>query len=195
MFGARIFIRFESAESTARLPAAFAPVSEKAHFRFEVPSPLTSAPSSEFGRTTPVPLNFDGAAFAMKKTSQARNPGALVRTEYVAWDDVRELLRSDLNPDRIYSEQMDSVTFSRNLETEPGNVDARDCGNNTCSHSVSSIERRVLSCEITRAGEGGTFVQFPFFLSRALFLCILGITFAGRACPRRLHFSISHLSG
>jgi hypothetical protein len=187
VFGARIFIRFESAESTARLPAAFAPVSEKARFRFEVLRPLLSSSSSGSESVTSVPSNFDGAAFAVKK---ARDPDAPVRPEYVGWDHVRDFLRPNLSTDKIYSEELDAAMSSRNPETEPGNIDVHDCGtDNNCSHGAV---RNVLSCEITRAGVGGTFVHciLPIMSTFSLHSWYNSVT--GRACPRRLLFSMLH---
>ena len=133
------------------MPPAFAPASEKARCRFEVLSTLPSPSWSDSKRA-----RFDGTALGVEEQdSNTRNSEPPVRPEHVGWGDVRDLLRpvrlSNNETDKIVWEKLDNVTISDNSEIH----------DHDHSSSAPGSAERVLSCEITRASEGGTFVHSP----------------------------------
>ena len=86
-----------------------------------------------------------------------------MRPEYVGWGDVRDLLRparlSNNGTDKIGSEKWDKVPISDNSGIRHDVVHDHDHS----SSAPGSSAGRVLSCEITRASEGGMFAQYLFF--------------------------------
>lgn len=128
VMGARIFIRFASPESTALLPQAFAPQSSKALYRFEVLSPPSSTSSMSSGE--------DG------RVRGSSGPGAgSVRPESIGLEDVSELLTPIVAT--IPSSSVNNLDEIHKARRKGG---------------LTSVTGRVLSCEITRASDGGTFL-------------------------------------
>jgi len=119
------------------------------------------------------------ASFVITEEEKNQNPKACDAPEcpeYAGWDDVRDLLqpiqRSNRGADEVPLEweQMDNTATLSETEPKPSAVVAAHNRNSstftpTNHQGISPLpgsgsgsgSRRVLGCEITRVGEGGTF--------------------------------------